>query len=584
MKGSFFIIISVIFILTGCINQDKKQSNKLIPLKGGANYGGVFRFNLKNDYKSLFPHSIIESSSWFINEQVYEGLVEADPNTLEIIPELAESWAYNEADNSYVFKIRKGVFFIDDSCFTGGKGRELTAHDIKFCFDKLCEARPDNIGFSYTFADKVKGANAYYKESALQNFKPSGVDGITVLDDFGLKIELNQFDSDFLNILTMSFCWIFPKEAYQMYGEKMENIAVGTGPFYIKSIDKGRNVNLTKNENYWKKDKFDNQLPYLDGIVISFIADKRVELIEFKKGNLDMVSDLRVDYINEFYGAITDENNTRDKFIVQVQPGLNTSYISFNHQSDKNTFKDKNVRMAFRLAINQRALVNATIETKGEHANKGLVPPSVIGYKFDSLVGFSHDPQRAIEFFKKAGYGNGKKFPPVSLTVAGENSDFVHIGLAIQDMLKETLNVDIDLDIVPYSTSIEIEKSGDFDVFLNTWSANYNSPQSFLNLLYGKHTAANSDSPSLSNRSGFQDLVFDSLLEEASRTTDQEKRYALYLQADQVSIDEVAIIPLYYGEVTRLLQNNVMNYVSNSLEEKNLHNVYFATPVVEEKK
>ncbi|MCH7535393.1 MAG: ABC transporter substrate-binding protein [Bacteroidetes bacterium] len=581
MSRVLLVIISTALMLSGCVKNNDDKSNTLRSAKGGVNYGGIFRFNLSNDFRSLFPHSIIESSAWYINEQVYEGLVETDPNGSGVIPELAESWSFDKSNNTYTFKIREGVFFTDDSCFTDGKGRELNADDVKFCLDKLCEASPENIGFSYTLADKVRGANEYYKESALGNLLEGGVSGIVVKDNYTIDIELNHFDPDFLNILTMSFCWIFPKEAYDMYGQEMVHTTVGTGPFYIESAEKGRHVNLTKNLNYWKQDDHGNQLPYLDGILISFIEDKWVELLEFKKGNLDMVSDLPVNFINNFFGEFNSSSKEADGYQVQIQPGLNTSYLSFNQRSNQNIFSDRNLRMAFRLAIDTKRLVSSTLDTKGENADKGLVPPGVTGYKFDSLKGFGYDPQQALQFFEAAGYGGGKTFPDVTLTLAGENSDFVHLALAIQNMLEEALGITIELDIVPYTTSLILEQEGEFDVFLSTWWADYDSPHSFLNLLYGKHAIGTQDSPSSTNSSGFKDVVFDSLLEAASRTVDQEKRYALYLQADQITIDKVAIIPLYYGEVTRLLQKNVRNYVSNSLEEKNLHVVYFASEEIE---
>ncbi|NQY67256.1 MAG: ABC transporter substrate-binding protein, partial [Flavobacteriales bacterium] len=343
MRNTILAIITLGIILSGCSNSQDKTANSITPARGGVNYGGVFRFNLKNDYRSLFPHSIVESSAWYINDQIYEGLVDVDPASLAVKPHLAESWSFDEAKNAYTFKIRKGVYFRNDSCFEGGKGRELNANDVKYCFDLLCTANPTNLGFSYTLADIVIGANEHYRQSAMGNLIEGGVSGITVEDDFTIKVKLKNPHPDFLKILSTSFCWIFPKEAYEKYGLEMNNRAIGTGPFYIASSEKGNHVQLKRNENYWKIDEHGNQLPYLDGILISFMSDKRVELLEFKKGNLDMVSNLPVAFINNFFGEFNIDTSITSGYQVHIQPGLNTSFLAFNQNNVDNIFQDKNV-------------------------------------------------------------------------------------------------------------------------------------------------------------------------------------------------------------------------------------------------
>ncbi|MBL4654562.1 MAG: ABC transporter substrate-binding protein, partial [Bacteroidia bacterium] len=94
--------------------------------------------NEVENFRSLFPLSIGDVVSHRIANQIYEGLVSFSQNDLTIQPRLAEKWEVSEDAMTYTFNLRKGVKFHDDECFEGGKGREVTANDFKYCFDRLC--------------------------------------------------------------------------------------------------------------------------------------------------------------------------------------------------------------------------------------------------------------------------------------------------------------------------------------------------------------------------------------------------------------------------------------------------------------
>jgi len=276
-----------------------ERTFKLREAKGGKFYGGTFRYNEEEYFKSLYPLNITEVTAHRLCEQIYEGLVTFDDSTLAVVPALAESWDISPDGTRYTFHLRKGVRFHDDPCFPDGKGREMNAYDVKYCFDRLCYHNPaDNQGF-WIFKDVVKGANEYDSLTAQKIVPEGGVSGVRVLDSFTVEIELERPYAVFLARLGLIFGKIYPKEAVDKYGGEMRAHTVGTGPFYLK-INRDNEVTfLARHPNYWRKDTFGNQLPYLDAIRVSYIKEKKNELLEFKKGNSDLAYRFPLEMIDE---------------------------------------------------------------------------------------------------------------------------------------------------------------------------------------------------------------------------------------------------------------------------------------------
>lgn len=89
--------------------QPKEREFKLRPAKGGKYYGGTFRYNEEEYFKSLYPLNITEVTAHRLLEQIYEGLVTFDDSTLAVIPALAERWTIDES-KKYTLSILEKVF------------------------------------------------------------------------------------------------------------------------------------------------------------------------------------------------------------------------------------------------------------------------------------------------------------------------------------------------------------------------------------------------------------------------------------------------------------------------------------------
>lgn len=568
-----FLVIAVVF-LCSC-NSGKQSSGKKVG-NGGVVYGGVFRINEVEDFRSLFPHDIKDVVSHRIAQQIYEGLVKLNQRDLTVIPNIAERWEVNSEATSFKFFLHKGVFFHEDACFPDGKGREVKASDIKYCFDLLCTSRQDNELYKLIFKNKVVGAEEYFQSTISKKPLPEGVKGVKVIDDYTLQIDLMYPIGSFLQMLSHNSCYIFPKEAVEKYGVEMRIKCVGTGPFIIKNIKESEAVILERNPKYWKKDANGNQLPFLDAIKVTFLKEKKSELLEFKKGNLDMVFQLPLEMIGSVVGELEEAKKGGNvPFEMQVTPAMTIQYYGFLHKSD--IFKNKKVRLAFNYAIDRESLVRYTLQGDAIPAAYGVVPPAFKGggYQSDSLQGYSFDPAKAKQLLAEAGYPNGNGFPKMRLDLNAGGANNVMVAEVIQKMIKENLNIEIELNVMSFPEHLKQMETGKSDFFRIGWVADYPDPETFLMLLYGKLVPSSLSDISSTNSVRYQNAKYDSLLEMASRTVDVKERYRIYRMAEQLAIDDGALLLIYYDEYTRLLQKTVRNFPSNAMEYRDFSEVYF---------
>lgn len=571
MKSRIISLFIISVILVACGGNDNSNKTSKIA-KGDVFYGGVFRINEVEDFRNLFPLNVTEAISQRIAAQVYEGLVKLSQKDLTILPSIAEKWDINEDATSFTFYLRKDIKFHDDPCFPDGKGREVTAHDFKYCLERLCTSSPENQGF-WLFKDRVTGASEYYESTIKKAPLKEGVTGVKVIDDYTIQIDLNYSFAGFLNILSTPYTWVFPKEAFEKYGVDMRAKCVGTGPFVVKNIKEGQAVVLERNPAYWNIDEYGNQLPYLDAIKVSFIKEKKSELLEFKKGNLEMVYLLPLEMIKDVTAELENAKEGNIPFELQNVPAQSTFYFGFQHKGK--IFDNKNIRLAFNHAIDREAIVIYTLQGDGTPGNYGIVPPAFKDYDVRKLKGYVFDPVKAKKYLADGGYPNGAGFPKLTLQInSGGGDRNVQTAEVIQKMLKENLNVDVEISVMPLAQHYEVLETGKAEFWRAGWIADYPDPENFLNLLYGAHVPQNLSDKSFINSVRYTSPVFDSLFVAGLKEVDRKKRYDIFLQAEQVAIDDAAIMPIFYDENTRLVQVYVKNFDLNAMEYRDFSQVY----------
>ena len=574
MKKLFYLLVLGLTFTT-CTNGEKPIAEEGVEKRvanGPVEYGGVFKVNEFEDFKSLYPLSIIDAPSYRIATQIYEGPLKFDPATLNTISGLCDVSANDDA-TLFTLKLRKGVMFHDDECFSGGKGREVKAKDLKYCFDRLCSFEGTNQLY-YIVAKRIVGASDYFASTEKKQPLKGGVSGVTVVDDYTLEIKLNYSFSGFLKILAHPACFIYPSEAVKKYGDDMRTKCVGTGPFRVKVIKEGY-VILTRNDNYWAYDEYKNRLPYLNGIKITFIKEKKTELMEFRKRALDMVWKLPVDEIPNILTSFDQAKSGGNiEFELQSVNSLSTQYYCFLHTSP--TFKDKRVRQAFNYAIDRAKICEFVLQGEGEPAIYGFIPPFPGYSAYRNIKGFNYDPDKARSLMSQAGYPAGRNFPELTLQTNSGGSTNKVVAEAIQNMLRENLGITVKIDILPFPEHVNRMEHGKTDFWRTAWIADYPDPENFLSMFESSGVPADNSARSFPNVSRYINPVYDTLLKAAMQEIDETKRNEKYAQLDQMLIDDAVVMPIYYDNFIRLLQKNVRNLPINAMEYRDFSKVWIA--------
>jgi peptide/nickel transport system substrate-binding protein len=565
-------LLALTFFLSSC--GDKKEES-LESIEGGKKRGGIYRINELEDLRSLDPVRISDVVSHHISHQFYDLLVDLDSN-LEIVPELAKNWEVSPDGLLYTFNLRNGVKFHDNACFPGGKGRLMTAADVKYSYDRVMDVRTGSIGFDY-YRNYVEGAQEYYEETrkaSAENRQPklTGVSGYIVKDDSTFQIKLKKPFGPFIYYTTLGYAYIVPREAVEKYGRDFFQNPVGTGAFVFVDWKPDQELNMKRNPDYWGKDEHGNQLPYIDGAKFRFIKDVASQLLEFKNGNID--ESYRIP--NESVREIVDENKNLtpeySQFVLQRTPTMSTQFYGF--LTSGRLFKEPKVRQAINYAIDRDKIVKFVLNGQGfMGATHGITPPSMKGYDVNKITGYKYDLEKAKQLLVEAGYPNGQGFPQITLQINAGGERNIQVAEAIQAMLKE-IGLNMVLSQVQFAQHLDNIDAGKADFYRLGWIADYPDPESFLNLYYGKNVPDNPSDLSPINSTRYRNAKFDEIFEKAIGTTDKTQRFALYLEAEQIAVSEAPMLYIYYDEDYRLLQNYVKGYALDPMHRVDFRHLW----------
>jgi len=511
-----------------------------------TNRVSVFRYNESKGIATLDPaYARYQALVWPVS-QLYNGLLELS-DSLAIVPSLARRWNVSKDGTAYTFQLRTDVFFHDDSAFTAGKGRKLTAYDVEYSLCRLTDPSVASPG-SWTW-------NEVYQNKTGTNR------GIKVLNDSTLVIYLKRPFPPFAGILATPYCYIVPREAVEKYGRDFRSHPVGTGPFRLKAWYEGEKLILVRNEKYFEKDASGRALPYLDAVAISFIPDKQSEFLEFLKGNLDFISGVNAAFKDEL---ITRSGRLNPKYagkiVLETGPYLNTEYIGFLTdtalpQVKNSAIRYKLVRQALNYGFDRVKMIRYLRNGMGTPALHGFVPVGLPSFT-DTLKGYFYDPEKARELLKKAGFPEGKGLPPVTILTTGDYVDLIEF------IQHETaaLGIQIRIEVANGPVFRESVSNARAASFRGSWVADYPDAENYLALFYSKNF-----SPAGPNYFHFRNAEFDRLYEQAAVTNDEAARFALYRKMDRIIIDEAPVIPLFYDRVVRFVHSGISGMDSNPM-------------------
>jgi peptide/nickel transport system substrate-binding protein len=477
------------------------QPSAAEPSSDQPKHGGILRIYHRDSpaSASILEEATVSTNAPFMG--VFNNLVLFDQHVAQnsfdsIRPELATSWALSEDQTKLTFKLRSGVKWHD--------GKPFTAKDVKCTFDMLMDRSSQKL-------------RKNPRQSWYANVKDVSVNG-----DNEVSFQLGRPQPSLIALLASGYAPIYP---CHVSPRDMRTHPIGTGPFKFVEFKQNESIKLTRNTDYWRKDR-----PYLDGIEFTIIPNRSTAILAFIAGQFDMTFPTEVTI-----PLLKDVKAQDPKAVCVVAPtNVNTNLIV---NRDSPPFDNAELRHAMALALDRKAFIDILAEGQGDMGGALLPPPEGIwgmpaemlrtipGYGPD--IKKNRDEARAI--MQKLGYGPDKR---LKIKVSTRNiAVYRDPAVILIDQLKD---IYIDGELEPVETSNWQAKvtRKDYTVGLNlTGNAVDDPDQTFY-----ENYACGSER----NYTGYCNKELQTLFDKQSAETDPARRRPLVWEIDRKLQEDVA--------------------------------------------
>jgi oligopeptide transport system substrate-binding protein len=510
---------------------------------GGSAGGQRIVFALQNVPDGLDPGITNNSfaSPFLIN--LFEGLVTYDKDN-NVIPALAESWTISSDGTVYTFKLRRGLKWSD--------GSPLNAKDFIYSYFRILDPKVA-AQYSVMFTDFIKGAEEYYGGQGSRNQV-----GISSPDDYPLVRTLKGPTPFFLGTLGM-WCFFPVKQSVVEKDPERWTLSpstfVSNGPFKVSDIKMGESITVVKNENYYNAASVK-----LQEIVFRYILEPSTALTALEGGQID---GLRSPPSSEISRLRFDSN------AFQAVPSFATTYYLINR--NVKPFDDLRVRRALALALDRQSIIQNVLQSSDSPAY-GLVSPGYVvngkDFKDGRPAYYGLTPQANVDaakrFLAEAGYPDGRGFPTIQLSYYTDRT-VRSIVEAMQQMWKQNLGINAEISTQEWAVYYEGIQHMDYQIGAMGWGGDYLHPMTFL-------TTITSSNPT--NFTGYSNARYDDLVVQAQNEVDPVKAVAIMQQAEDLAMDDVAVLPLYHRSNYFMMAPHVKGFYMTPLSELYLREAY----------
>jgi oligopeptide transport system substrate-binding protein len=507
---------------------------------GGEAADQTISVNWGTEPPSLDPGLASDTTSANIVYNIMDPLIKLDED-LNPVPNLAESFETSEDGLTVTITLR------DDGAWSNGD--PVTAEDFEWSWKRTIspELAAD---YAYQFYG-IEGAQEYNGCEKKNCDALADKVGVNAVDDRTLEIKLTSPQPWFTQQLAHHSFMAVHRPTVEQFGDKWTEAAniVTNGPFLLDSWEHNANINLVKNEDWRAADEV--TLTRVDG---RMITDGTTAVQAFEAGEVDVTGGLPVEEIPRL-------KETED---YQQYPALGTYYYGFNVK----TITDVNQRRAMSLAIDRQSIID-NVAQADQLPTTGFTPKGMPG--FDQINPDSpwQPPTADLEQAKTLMEQVDNPKTDINLLL-NDAPGHREIAVAVQAQWKELgLNVSIkQQEWAQFLEFIGPPPDPSIDVFRLGWIGDFVDAMNFLELW---------TSESGNNSTNFASEEYDSVIEEARQTPDNDARYELYAQAEEILGGEdgqMPIMPIYWYTFTQLERPTVQEtYNLNLLDQVDLTQV-----------
>ncbi|HCN96465.1 MULTISPECIES: ABC transporter substrate-binding protein SapA [Leclercia] len=444
--------------------------------------------------------------------QLYDRLLDVDPYTYRLVPELAESWEVLDNGATYRFRLRDDVNFQTTPWFK--PTRKLNADDVVFTFQRIFNR--DHAwhyvnGGSFPYFDSLQFADT--------------VKNVRKLDNRTVEFTLARPDASFLWHLATHYASVMSSEyatqlTLQDKQEQMDRQPVGTGPFQIAEYRAGQYVRLQRHEKFWRGK------PLMPQVVVDLGSGGTGRLSKLLTGECDVLA----------WPAASQLTILRDdpRLRLTLRPGMNIAYLAFN--TNKPPLNNPAVRHALALAINNQRLMQSIYYGTAETA-ASILPRASWAYDSEAKI-TEYNPDKSREQLKALGAEN----LTLQLWVPTSSQAWNPSPLKTAELLQADLaQVGVKVVIIPVEGRFQEARLMDMnhDLTLAGWATDSNDPDSFFRPLL---SCAAIDSQT--NYAHWCHREFDDILRKALSTQQLAARIDAYDEAQMILAKELPVLPL----------------------------------------
>jgi len=482
--------------------------------------------------ENFYPGMNTTGTSFDVTTQVYNTIVEFERGGTKVVPGLAEKWDISADGTVYTFHLRKGVKWHTTSK-SFKPTRDFNADDFIFMLERQWKE-------SDPFFKVTSQNHSYFNDMGM----PKLLKSVDRIDDFTVKITLNQAEAPFLANLAMQYAGIQSKEyaiAMLKAGtpEKVDQDPVGTGPFYLVQYQKDAIIRFKAFPQYW------GGKAKIDDLVFAITPDASVRWAKLQKGECHVMP----------YPNPADLDAIRKDPNVQVleQPGLNVGYLSYN--TTKKPFDDVRVRKAINMAINKKAIIDGVYLTTGVAA-KNPIPPTLWSYN-DAVKDDPYDPEAAKKLLAQAGFPDGFSTDLWAMPVQRPyNPNAKRIAELMQADLAK-INVKAEIKSFEWGEYRKRLQAGEHQMGMLGWTGDNGDPDNFLYTLLG---CASAKSASGSNISKFCYQPYEDIVVKAKSATKQADRDALYKKAQVIFKEQAPWFTIAHAVQLKPVRKEVIDF------------------------
>lgn len=582
-----FLATSVLLLLSACGRPDASSSPETAPsgnegITGHSTVGtlgatgtepghpgGRLRIAMTEEPRTFNPVTAISNPSLEVMEILHGDLVHFHPRLFEVEPALAESLDISADGSTYRFVLRRDIRFSD--------GEPFDADDVIFTIEVLLDPEVESIQRDGLLIDgepvTVRKIDTHTVEATL----PTAIaDGAHIFDLLPILPE---------HRLAAPYAEGRIGEVWGIGTDPGE--LAGLGPFRVRSHEPGQRLVLERNPHYWKRDAEGQPLPYLDEVVISYVADNDAQMLRFLAGETDLVEKLGPDSFEQI--------RRRDEIeALDLGPGLTYEFLFFNlndlgPEADPGLvrkqawFRQAQFRRALSLAIDRRAISRLVYRGLATPV-ASQVTPANLRWHDPGLETPKVDTEAALELLRGLGFrrddAEGKLLDPegeaVTLTLVTNSSNpkRVRTGTVVQEDLRR---IGIEVKVVPLDFGALLDRVYDtfeYELCLLGLGRGSTDPSSAMNVW-------RSDGDShlwRLQREGAPEpwqIELDDLLDRQRTELDPEARKALYDRAQRLVVDRVPIVFLVAPNVLVGARPDLGNFAPVPVEPVSLWNLEY---------